>query len=127
MGSRRLNGPREASSPERRFGRWALVTVGVIVLAFVVIRASSRSKHEVSAAPAAAESSPRALLARAANPPARVPAKTAAAEPPLGPNPASLQGTEEDGALRVDDRGDLLVGPEILAFFDYYLAATGEE
>jgi lipase chaperone LimK len=32
-----------------------------------------------------------------------------------------------DGALRVDERGELIVGPDVLAFFDYFLAATGEE
>jgi len=41
--------------------------------------------------------------------------------------PASLQGTARDGALRVDAAGDLIVGPEILALFDYYFSATGEE
>jgi lipase chaperone LimK len=39
----------------------------------------------------------------------------------------SLAGTEEDGALRVDDAGDLIVEPAVLRLFDYYLSATGEE
>jgi lipase chaperone LimK len=47
-----------------------------------------------------------------------------AAESPL---PGSLRGSEEDGALRLDERGDLVVDPALLAFFDYYLAASGEE
>ncbi|WP_437664570.1 lipase secretion chaperone [Sorangium sp. So ce1182] len=44
-----------------------------------------------------------------------------------GPAPPSLRGTEVDGAVLVDERGDLVVGPEILALFDYFLSAAGEE
>ncbi len=39
----------------------------------------------------------------------------------------SLRGTEVDGALRVGPEGDLLLGPEILRLFDYFLTAEGEE
>ncbi|XXY49333.1 lipase secretion chaperone [Sorangium sp. So ce269] len=50
-----------------------------------------------------------------------------AAPPEVAPAPPSLRGTEVDGAVLVDERGDLVVGPEILALFDYFLSAAGEE
>jgi lipase chaperone LimK len=47
--------------------------------------------------------------------------------PALPPPPASLAGTEIDGALAVDARGALVVSVDVRRFFDYFLAATGEE
>ncbi|MBL0695702.1 lipase secretion chaperone [Comamonas sp. JC664] len=41
--------------------------------------------------------------------------------------PHSLQDTEEDGAVRVDASGHLVVTPDLRRLFDYYLSATGEE
>ncbi len=41
--------------------------------------------------------------------------------------PASLDGTDVDGALALDAQGRLLVNPETRAFFDYFLTASGEE
>ena len=49
------------------------------------------------------------------------------AAPALGPLPASLAGTEVDGSLVADDGGRLVVTRETRAFFDYFLAASGEE
>ncbi|GHG63020.1 hypothetical protein GCM10012319_02230 [Comamonas sp. KCTC 72670] len=49
------------------------------------------------------------------------------AEAPLPPMPHSLQDTEEDGAVRVDASGHLVVTPDLRRLFDYYLSATGEE
>jgi lipase chaperone LimK len=46
---------------------------------------------------------------------------------PVGPRPPSLRGTQVDGDLPTDRRGDLVVGPEVRRFFDYFLSATGEE
>lgn len=51
-------------------------------------------------------------------------ATTTRAAPTL---PRSLRGTEVDGALRTDANGNLIVGPEVAAFFEYFLSATGEE
>jgi lipase chaperone LimK len=39
----------------------------------------------------------------------------------------SLRGTDIDGALRVGPDGELVLGPDVVAFFEYFLAATGEE
>jgi lipase chaperone LimK len=72
-------------------------------------------------------------------PPSRVPASglvrssTARIEVPeqaaplVGPLPASLQGTAVDGDLPTNARGDLVVGPQVRRFFDYFLTASGEE
>lgn len=43
------------------------------------------------------------------------------------PLASSLQGTEIDGWLGVDDDGHLVVTPGARWFFDYFLSATGEE
>ena len=50
-----------------------------------------------------------------------------APEVPPGALPASLRGTEVDGALPVDANGNLVVGPAVRRFFDYFLSAAGEE
>lgn len=39
----------------------------------------------------------------------------------------SLVGSDVDGALPVDAEGHLIPGPDVLATFDYFLAASGEE
>ncbi|WP_437916733.1 lipase secretion chaperone [Sorangium sp. So ce302] len=51
----------------------------------------------------------------------------AAPRPPAITAPPSLRGTGVDGAVIADERGDLVVGPELLGLFDYFLSATGEE
>lgn len=63
----------------------------------------------------------------AAGPPA--PVSAAASDPPRGlpPLPASLAGTEVDGALVVDAQGRFVPTPDAIDLFDYYLAAQGEE
>lgn len=55
----------------------------------------------------------------------RAPAPAPAAPP--RDVPRSLRDTDVDGAVLVDGRGDLVVGPELLALFDYFLSAAGEE
>lgn len=40
--------------------------------------------------------------------------------------PASLRGTEPDGALKVDENGRFVADAEARTFFDYFLAAAGE-
>lgn len=68
--------------------------------------------------------------ARAAAPATATPAQAqipaAAAAAPEDDAPTSLRGTDEDGSLTADESGNLVVGPGILAFFDYHLSATGE-
>ncbi|MDJ0850660.1 MAG: lipase secretion chaperone [Myxococcota bacterium] len=54
-----------------------------------------------------------------------------AAPPPEGsarrPLPASLRGTDVDGAYSVDARGRFLPSPAVLRRFDYFLSVGGEE
>lgn len=58
---------------------------------------------------------------------AEFPAPVEQPEAADAPPARSLRGTVIDGALRVDEHGDLILGPEVIAFFDYFLSATGEE
>ena len=41
--------------------------------------------------------------------------------------PRSLEGTEVDGAFETDGNGHLVMGPRVIALFDYFFSATGEE
>lgn len=50
-----------------------------------------------------------------------------APEPPAPALPPSLVGTEVDGGFVVDADGNLVVTPDAIDLFDYYLSATGEE
>jgi lipase chaperone LimK len=81
-----------------------------------------------AAAPAAVAER-RAEAAAPARPRPRAASRPAAltAEPAAETLPASLRGTSEDGSLETDDEGDLVLGPGVIRFFDYYLSATGEE
>ncbi len=45
----------------------------------------------------------------------------------LDDEPASWRGTVPDGALREDERGNLIVSEEVRRRFDYFLSALGEE
>jgi lipase chaperone LimK len=109
------------SKPGR--ARGILVLAAALALAF-----GARRLHAEASAPpvppteARAESPARAPVPAAAKP---APAKIAAAAPG-DTGPSSLRGTEEDGSLAADESGNLVVGPGILAFFDYHLSATGE-
>jgi len=96
--------------------RAAIVAAALLALALGL--ALLRDGERRGTAPAPAEDpAPDALAA----PPA---ARPAPSEIPL---PDSLAGTSVDGDLRQDARGGFVPGPEALALFDYFLAATGEE
>ena len=71
-----------------------------------------------------------ALAALSPNPPALAvdPLSSWAAKgAALGALPASLVGTQIDGALRVDGAGQLVVDLALRRLFDYFLATAGEE
>ncbi|RJS23903.1 lipase chaperone [Corallococcus sp. H22C18031201] len=72
---------------------------------------------------------PSSTVGRPARPGAAAPmgAVTGAGEPLAPPVPGSLQDTTEDGALRVDASGHLVLSADVRRLFDYYLSATGEE
>lgn len=105
---------------------WAF---SALVVALVAIVGAS-----VARGVRAGEAPRRAPRALSTAPNAAAPARLAAAAiapPPareeLPARPRSLEGTDEDGALRVDEHGDLVVGPEVLRLFEYWCSATGEE
>src|SRR5690606_875151 len=82
--------------------------------------AARSARKEVTPAVSVAPASPRlepAVSVAPAPPPAPAVAPRGA--------PRSLRDTDVDGAVLVDDRGDLTAGPELLALFDYFLSATG--
>jgi lipase chaperone LimK len=105
-----------------------LVLVGVIAAGSLFLRSRTDGRvrsgppteHALVALPGSAPSAsaPPVLLA------ATVDRARGDDGPPL---PGSLAGTDEDGALRVDEDGNLVVGPEVLRLFAYYFAASGEE
>lgn len=70
-----------------------------------------------SAAPAAPPAAPGIANAQGAVPLPRA----------LAPLPASFQGTEIDGRLRVDASGHLIIEQDIRHLFDYFLSSYGEE
>ncbi|EYF00075.1 lipase secretion chaperone [Chondromyces apiculatus] len=76
---------------------------------------------------AATAGRPEAPRARPVSSTAAAPAAPSPGEAAAANLPRSLQGTEIDDALRVDDRGRLVLGPEVIRFFNYFLSATGEE
>lgn len=120
----------QASDPTPdRWGRAILAGALLAGLVGGVPRLLAGTRPTAAPAPLAREAtkvaaSIRPAPIRAARATAPAPAPSGASEAPL---PGSLQGTEEDGALRVDEAGDLVIGPEVLRLFDYYLSATGEE
>lgn len=128
MASRRIAGPVDAP-PSRRWILWVASGIGVLAILIAILRLSAHPSPPAVPVKPSAESTralaPRPSIARAH--PAASAAEGAPAIPDPGPIPASLRQTDEDGALLVDEHGDLVVGPEIRAFFEYYLSATGEE
>lgn len=126
--SRKIQGPREPSSQGGSKGPWVLIALAAIGLFLAARRLWPETKP--AATPAVAESA-RAVAARPTTAPSahgpEAMSASATAEPALGPMAASLRGTDEDGALRVDERGELIVDRGVAAFFEYYLSATGEE
>lgn len=111
--------------------RWKAAIAAALVLgagALWAVRARGGSEAAPVAPARMTEGAPRAAGTprpprRTAEPEARAADEAAEPKPP----PRSLRGTEIDGALRVDDSGNLILGPEVIAFFDYFLTATGEE
>jgi lipase chaperone LimK len=107
---------------ERTSGRarWLLVVAGGLALAFGArqLRAEATTSAPVATSTPARAAAPASVKAAVATL-----AKQAA---PQEATPASLRGTDEDGSLATDESGNLVVGPGILAFFNYHLSATGE-
>jgi lipase chaperone LimK len=101
--------------------------VGALVLgAALIVWRGARAPSQ----PPAEDARPVAAARPAARAPATAPAAAAATAPAAaapGPLPASLEGTEADGAVTADAAGHLVIDRELRRLFDHFLAATGEE
>src|SRR5690554_4214362 len=75
-----------------------------------------------AAAPAVAAQDKR-INTRATLPPPIAPARLT----PAAQEPTSLRGTEVDGELLVDARGNLVLTSQVRHLFDYFLSLIGEE
>ncbi len=108
--------------PGRARGLFVLASALTLTLA---LACGARRLHAEASAPAAPAVPARAAVPVAARPaPAQIEASSASGSEEA--SPPSLRGTDEDGSLAADQSGNLVVGPGILAFFDYHLSATGE-
>jgi lipase chaperone LimK len=112
--------------------RWKAGLALALVLAGLVgaRRYLLHGQHERGYRPsgvAAARSSTRPVFHQHAAPRAVPSSPPPEPPPPLPALPASLRDTDVDGALHVDSEGNLLLDPEVLSLFDYFLTATGEE
>lgn len=83
--------------------------------------AARSGRKETLPALSVAPAPTRLRRALSVSPPPAAPRSPAITAPP------SLRGTDVDGAVIADERGDLVVGPELLGLFDYFLSAAGEE
>lgn len=106
--------------------RGALILGAVVALGLGIrhFRAGSEPKPALLTSSLSAPASP--VKAPSTPRPAPLKAAPSGSAAPAVADPASLRGTDEDGSLSADENGNLVVGPGILAFFDYHLSATGE-
>jgi lipase chaperone LimK len=103
---------------KRRALLWALALGAAALVAAGVGR---RAPVAAAGRPAVARADAAKLEKLMAAAPVLSRSAAAAAPPP------SLAGTDVDGGLDADTAGDLVVNEELRRFFDYFLAATGEE
>jgi lipase chaperone LimK len=106
-----------------------LVFFALVVIAGVLLWARRRppSAPDMAARarrPARAAGEPRRPLDR---PPGIALPTAAAIDLTQWPLPRSLEGTEVPPGLAADENGHLRLGPGVLAVFDYFLSAAGEE
>ncbi|MCQ4295251.1 lipase secretion chaperone [Pseudomonas stutzeri] len=103
--------------------RYLLLLVLAVALSLTIILSRSATVPTYVAAPPSPASSPTpATVAAVSQTPRTKPQPQNSAK-----LPASFQGTQIDGQLRVDAAGNLIIGAEIRQLFDYFLAAIGEE
>jgi lipase chaperone LimK len=111
-----------------RLGWTVAIAAAVVVLAATLslTRTSRVVEFEAGTLPAqtgAAVSGHRRPMGPS---PQVVASESAALQMEFSPRPLSLLGTDADGALSVDEEGHFVPNPDALAFFDYFLTATGE-
>jgi lipase chaperone LimK len=123
---------REEHSMSSRIILTALATGAVIVGGTLLLyrpqplpAAQSTSPNESTLLAATPPSDERSQQARALNQQLRQAPAAALSDP--GPLPPSLQGTSHDVTLRADAQGNLVLQPDLLHLFDFYLAGREEE
>lgn len=94
-------------------------------LALILFWQPERAPVEAGAQPFA--SAPPGSAPRTPAAPSTAPDATGAAPRPMLQIPASLRGTEVDGAFQVDQAGNLLITEDLRRIFDYFLSSIGEE
>jgi lipase chaperone LimK len=97
------------------------VSAGALIIGLVVWR-GARAPADAPAATASIRRADPGIAALA-----QLPARIAASEPPPAGLPASLEGTDPDGAVEADAAGHLVITIELRRLFEHFLAATGEE
>jgi lipase chaperone LimK len=99
----------------------AAAVVAAIVAAIVALRSADAPPGPATSAARSAGGAVPALV--------RASAAAARAPEPAAPAalPASLEGTEPDGAIAADASGRLVIDIELRRLFDHFLAASGEE
>lgn len=112
---------------ESRWARWILAAAAILGLVLGIRHFWPSPPEPAAPLPTKSAEAPTGGRPRARLPAAPMTAEPAITDRPAPALPGSLLGTARDGALRVDAAGDLIVGPEILALFDYFFSATGEE
>jgi len=98
------------------------VAAGAIIAGLVALRSANAPRGVPASAPARSIGGSVPTLVRASEAAARVPEVA----PPTA-LPASLEGTEADGAVEADAAGHLVIDLELRRLFDHFLAASGEE
>lgn len=108
--------------------RLFVVALGALALALALglFRSRSGAAHAQSGADGRGVAQAESRPSRPA-PPRAGEGRGSAAQVVPGELPASLAGTEVDGALEAGPDGHLSVGPRVIALFDHFLSATGEE
>ncbi|MEZ4296177.1 MAG: lipase secretion chaperone [Polyangiaceae bacterium] len=105
----------------------AALLAGVAVFHFWPESASAEQPSTDKLAPAEPAPPSARLPAKPARPVVDASGETPASKADTPPLPSSLEGTEVDGSLDVDDEGHLILSPRVIALFDYFFSAGGEE
>lgn len=125
QGDRGRRAAAERQAPSRR-GVWTLA-LGIAALA---LGAAVLWPREAPAGPGgaprkASSAEAKAPVSARAVTPAKAATEVEGAD--LPPAPASLEGTSVDGSLDVGEDGHLVTSARVIALFDYFFAASGEE
>lgn len=94
------------------------LATSALLLGWYLFGGSPSQSPSPAAVPVADSSATAPMLPRTPNPPRTLPPSE---------QPTSLRGTDVDGQLEVDSRGNLLITSQIRHLFDYFLSLIGEE